>query len=151
MAGGLLFLILFVLGVVVVVVLVRRRSTGTKPRLLDGPPDSSWLSRPRPQEIWFADVPFQDGTGAKVRPCLVLRVHRSSVDVLKITSQDKRNRWDHLEIETSSWDPKATHNSFVDFSSALTVTDHDFVRRAGTVDDPTWRQITRRHAAGWTA
>jgi hypothetical protein len=55
-------------------------------------------ARPRPGEIWWADVPYEDGAGSKVRPCLVLRTGRYGAQVLKITSQDKSNRTDHVRI-----------------------------------------------------
>ncbi|HEY1176855.1 MAG TPA: hypothetical protein VGF17_11915, partial [Phytomonospora sp.] len=35
-------------------------------------PTSPSAGGPAPGEIWWADVPFEDGTGSKVRPCLVL-------------------------------------------------------------------------------
>lgn len=94
-------------------------------------------------------MPFQDGTGAKVRPCLVLRVASRQIEVLKITSQDKSHRSDHIEMETRSWDHKATHNSFVDLSSPVWITDADFVRRAGRADDRTWDIVTHEHYVGW--
>jgi PemK-like, MazF-like toxin of type II toxin-antitoxin system len=64
----------------------------SRPSIHARPLDDSWLQRPTPGEIWWADVPFAEGTGAKIRPCLVVRTHTDSVDVLKITSQDKRTR-----------------------------------------------------------
>nr|WP_240941990.1 type II toxin-antitoxin system PemK/MazF family toxin [Planosporangium thailandense] len=127
----------------------RRRRV--RPRLRAAPPDESWRGRPQPGEIWWADVPFSDGTGHKVRPCLVLRTHQRQVEVLKITSQDRSARRDHIEIPTGAWDRRATHNSYLDLSDPFRLRDSAFSRKAGTVDDRTWSTVRRLHATGWVA
>lgn len=126
----------------------RRR---VRPRLRAEPPDASWRTRPQPGEIWWADVPFEDGTGHKVRPCLVLRTYQRQVEVLKITSQDRSARRDHIEIPTRAWDRRATHNSYLDLSGPFRLRDAAFTRRAGTVDARTWSAVRRLHATGWVA
>jgi LPXTG-motif cell wall-anchored protein len=132
----------------VLVVLRRRRRA---PQLRTQPPDTSWLSRPQPGDIWWANVPFEDGPGSKVRPCLVLRTHRRGAEVLKITSQDRSERRDHIEIPTSAWDRRATHNSYLDLSDPYLIRDKAFERRAGRVDASTWRAVRRLHRTGWLA
>jgi len=125
------------------------RPTPTRPALRQSPPDASWRSRPQPGEIWWATVPYDDGTGFKVRPCLVLRTYRSRVEVLKITSQDQSDRSDHIEIPTGGWDRKADHNSYLDLSDPYQLRDGAFERRAGMVDDRTWALVRREHATGF--
>ncbi|MFI6330615.1 type II toxin-antitoxin system PemK/MazF family toxin [Micromonospora chersina] len=98
---------------------------------------------PRPGEIWWADVPYADGTGSKVRPCLVLRVDGQDVDVLKITSQDKSDRDDHVPIPTRSWDPNADHDSFLDISEPIPLSLTAFEDRAGPCDPDLWQAIRR--------
>ncbi|WP_446218919.1 type II toxin-antitoxin system PemK/MazF family toxin [Micromonospora sp. IBHARD004] len=98
---------------------------------------------PRPGEIWWADVPYADGTGSKVRPCLVLRADDRGADVLKITSQDKSDRDDHVRIPTRSWDADADHDSFLDVSEPIRIPATAFEDRAGTCDQTLWRQIRR--------
>ncbi|MEU9515237.1 type II toxin-antitoxin system PemK/MazF family toxin [Micromonospora sp. NPDC048169] len=98
---------------------------------------------PRPGEIWWADVPYADGTGSKVRPCLVLRVDGGDAEVLKITSQDKSDRDDHLPIPTRDWDPDADHDSFLDVSEPIPVPLDAFADRAGTCDPDLWRGVRR--------
>ncbi|MEU4482286.1 type II toxin-antitoxin system PemK/MazF family toxin [Micromonospora sp. NPDC023966] len=118
-----------------------RGRTGAAPRPRDagrGP-----ATAPRPGEIWWADVPYADGTGSKVRPCLVLRVDGRDADVLKITSQDKSDRDDHLPIPTRSWDPDADHDSFLDVSEPIPVPLTAFEDRAGTCAPDLWRGIRR--------
>jgi hypothetical protein len=119
-----------VLAVVAAVLLTRRRpKAGVKPG-----------------EIWWAEVPYEDGTGAKVRPCLVLRTKRGRVDVLKITSQDQSDRRDHVEIPTKTWDKRATHNSFLDLSDPIPVKAKAFERRAGAIDPKTWSLVRKLHS-----
>ncbi|MFF3671988.1 type II toxin-antitoxin system PemK/MazF family toxin [Microtetraspora malaysiensis] len=99
----------------------------------------------RPGEIWWADVPFEDGPGSKVRPCVVLRTHQSGAEILKITSQDQRHRSDHIEIPTRTWDPDADHNSFLDLSDPIRVTTSAFQDRAGELDHAIWRHVCSLH------
>ncbi|MFG1736966.1 type II toxin-antitoxin system PemK/MazF family toxin [Micromonospora chalcea] len=104
---------------------------------------------PRPGEIWWADVPYADGTGSKVRPCLVLRVDGADAEVLKITSQDKSDRDDHLPIPTRGWDPDADHDSYLDISEPIPVPLTAFADRAGTCDPALWRGVRRlNHLTG---
>ncbi|MDM7829928.1 hypothetical protein [Cellulomonas edaphi] len=49
--------------------------------------------------MWFAEVPFEDGSGSKDRPVLVLaRVGRRSYSVARSTSQDRTARRDHVRV-----------------------------------------------------
>jgi hypothetical protein len=75
----------------------------------------------------------------------VLRTGPRLIDVLKITSQDQSDRRDHVEIPTSSWDKRATHNSFLDLSDPFRLTDAAFERRAGVIDDRTWALVRSTH------
>ncbi|WP_144125546.1 type II toxin-antitoxin system PemK/MazF family toxin [Catellatospora sichuanensis] len=102
---------------------------------------------PQPGEIWWADVPYEDGPGSKVRPCVVLRVKGGAFEILKITSQDQSHRRDHIEIATKSWDADADHNSYLDLSDPITVTTAAFANRAGALDTPTWRKVKALHQA----
>ena len=66
--------------------------------------------RPQPGEVWFAQVPFADGSGSKDRPVLVLEVQGHARTVAQFTSQDKTGRRDHrrvpdgvLGLQRASW------------------------------------------------
>jgi len=107
-----------------------------------------WLIRNRPAgdgpnrgEIWWADVPFADGSGSKVRPCLILRRRRRGVLVLKITSQDKSHRGDHVRIPTQGWDPRAEHDSYLNVTEPILVSPAAFERRAGSVDAKVMKKL----------
>ena len=51
-----------------------------------------------PGEVWFAMVPFEDGTGAKDRPVLVLAVSRRTCTVARLTSQDRGSRRNFVPV-----------------------------------------------------
>ncbi|MEW9530227.1 type II toxin-antitoxin system PemK/MazF family toxin [Microbispora sp. NPDC049125] len=108
-------------------------------------PDAPAQAGPAPGEIWWADVPYEDAPGSKVRPCVVLRAYRGGAEVLKITSQDRRDRSDHIEIPTRTWDPDADHNSFLDLSGPVHVASASFDNRAGVLDSRAWTQVRRIH------
>ncbi|ROS23771.1 PemK-like, MazF-like toxin of type II toxin-antitoxin system [Cellulomonas sp. PhB150] len=54
--------------------------------------------RPRVGEVWFAQVPFEDGTGSKDRPVLVLSVSGRTCEVARFTSQNRDARRDHERV-----------------------------------------------------
>ena len=53
---------------------------------------------PRAGEVWFAEVPFEDGTGSKDRPVLVLAAGARPYEVARFTSQEKDGRRDHVRV-----------------------------------------------------
>jgi mRNA-degrading endonuclease toxin of MazEF toxin-antitoxin module len=53
---------------------------------------------PRAGEVWFAEVPFEDGSGSKDRPVLVLSARAGSCETAPFTSQDKNGRRDHVRV-----------------------------------------------------
>ncbi|WP_285702836.1 type II toxin-antitoxin system PemK/MazF family toxin [Microtetraspora sp. NBRC 16547] len=123
-----------------------RRPGGQRPSGLPPRQDAGAAgAAQRPGEIWWADVPFEDGPGSKIRPCVVLRTHRDGADVLKITSQDQRHRSDHIEIPTRTWDHNADHNSFLDLSDPIRVATAAFQDRAGDLDPAIWRHVCSLH------
>ncbi|MEV4707130.1 type II toxin-antitoxin system PemK/MazF family toxin [Actinoplanes sp. NPDC049316] len=101
-------------------------------------------SRPFAGDIWWATVPYARGRGAKLRPCLVLLNHRRGVVVLKITSQDKSHRRDHVLIPTRRWDPYAERDSYLNLGEPILVRPSAFQRRAGTAGRPVRRIVAAR-------
>ena len=63
-----------------------------------GPAAGSRGSAPQPGEVWFADVPFEDRTGSKDRPVLVLSIGAGGCEIARFTSQDKDARRDHVRV-----------------------------------------------------
>jgi hypothetical protein len=103
---------------------------------------------PQPGEIWWATVPFRETAGEKRRPCLVLRGDGQTFEVLKITSQDKNQRHDHVQIPTHTWDRHATANSFLDLSAPFQLSGRDFHRYAGPIDPNTWHRVIQLYPVG---
>ncbi|MGV9211653.1 type II toxin-antitoxin system PemK/MazF family toxin [Micromonospora sp. RB23] len=125
-----------------------RRPAPPRPRGTDRPgatPRSRHTDRatdaPAAGEIWWADVPYTDGSGSKIRPCLVLRADSRGADVLKITSQDKSDRDDHVRIPTRDWDPSAEHDSYLSLTEPVRISSADFADRAGRCDADLWRKV----------
>ncbi len=58
----------------------------------------------RPGTVVWATVPFEDGAGAKDRPCLVLGSSGRDLALLKLTTRDKSHRRDCLALGVSTWD-----------------------------------------------
>lgn len=55
------------------------------------------MSKPQPGEIWLVRFPFSDLTSAKLRPALILAVHREEVIIVgifsKIPADGLQNSW----------------------------------------------------------
>jgi len=55
------------------------------------------VSKPQPGEIWLVRFPFSDLTAAKLRPALILAIHREEVIIVgifsKIPAGDLQNSW----------------------------------------------------------
>ena len=60
---------------------------------------ASWRGpRPDPGEVWFAEVPFADGSGSKDRPVLVLSRQGRACAVARFTSRDRSARRDYRRV-----------------------------------------------------
>lgn len=101
--------------------------------------------RPRPAEIWWAQVPYEDGPGAKDRPCLVLAVRGGRVTVAKITSKYHDERGGVIPLPPGSVGDAQGRASFLETDELRQVPVGDFRRRAGVVDPVLWDQV--RHLA----
>ncbi|NEP83670.1 MAG: type II toxin-antitoxin system PemK/MazF family toxin [Okeania sp. SIO3B3] len=55
------------------------------------------MSNPKPQEIWLVRFPFSDLNSTKVRPALILAVHREEAIILgifsKVTNSNLPKTW----------------------------------------------------------
>ncbi|MEU7012102.1 type II toxin-antitoxin system PemK/MazF family toxin [Streptomyces sp. NPDC046385] len=100
---------------------------------------------PRPGEIWWAEVPFEDGPGAKDRPCLVLGLRGDSALVAKITSKYHDERPGVIALPPGSVGDAQGRPSFLETDELRDVPVADFRRRVGTADPVVWDQV--RHLA----
>ncbi|MFI9613708.1 type II toxin-antitoxin system PemK/MazF family toxin [Streptomyces sp. NPDC052023] len=121
----------------------RRRPEGRRTR----PPGRAQgpAARPRAAEIWWASVPYEDGPGAKDRPCLVLSVHGRRATVAKITSKYHDERAGVIPLPPGSVGDTQGRASFLETDELREVAVWDFRRRVGVVDPVLWDQV--RHLA----
>ncbi|WP_329623227.1 type II toxin-antitoxin system PemK/MazF family toxin [Streptomyces sp. NBC_01255] len=124
----------------------RRPAERTRPPGRPAGPKAKAPSRlPRAGEIWWADVPFEDGPGSKDRPCLVLVLRGDSALVAKITSKYHDERPGVIALPPGAVGDAQGRPSFLETDELRDVPMADFRRRAGTADPVVWDQV--RHLA----
>ncbi|MFE3072246.1 type II toxin-antitoxin system PemK/MazF family toxin [Streptomyces sp. NPDC059247] len=127
----------------------RRPAGRTRPpgRPARGPsgPGGAPGRRPRPAEIWWAEVPYEDGPGAKDRPCLVLSVRGDLALVAKITSKYHDERPGVIALPPGAVGDAQGRPSFLETDELREVPVSGFRRRAGAADPVLWDQV--RHLA----
>jgi mRNA-degrading endonuclease toxin of MazEF toxin-antitoxin module len=102
-------------------------------------------ARPQPAEIWWANVPFEDGPGAKDRPCLVLTVRGRRATVAKITSRFHDERAGVIPLPPGAVGDAQGRAGFLETDELREVPVRDFRRRVGVMDPVLWDQV--RHLA----
>ncbi|MEV7414259.1 type II toxin-antitoxin system PemK/MazF family toxin [Streptomyces sp. NPDC089919] len=130
----------------VVAVLVGRRPGRPPAGTVRGPGRGSEPAPgPRPAEIWWAAVPFEDGPGRKDRPCLVLGVRGHTARVVKITSKYHDERPGVIPLPPGTVGDAHGRPSFLETDELREVPLREFRRRVGVVDPALWDQV--RHLA----
>ncbi|MEU9183072.1 type II toxin-antitoxin system PemK/MazF family toxin [Streptomyces sp. NPDC048484] len=120
-----------------------RRPTRRPPGRSDGVRRSP---RPQPAEIWWANVPFEDGPGAKDRPCLVLSVRGRKAVVAKITTKYHDEQAGVIPLPAGSVGDARGRESFLETDELRGVPVREFRRRVGVVDPGVWDRV--RHLTG---
>ncbi|MDR6978535.1 hypothetical protein J2X68_005261 [Streptomyces sp. 3330] len=128
----------------------QRRRTRPPGRTTGGPAGRTTrghdvAGRPQPAEIWWADVPFEDGPGVKDRPCLVIMVRGDRATVAKITSKYHDERAGVIPLPPGAVGDAQGRPSFLETDELRQVRVSDFRRRVGVVDPVLWDQV--RHLA----
>ncbi|MER8185485.1 type II toxin-antitoxin system PemK/MazF family toxin [Kitasatospora sp. NPDC094015] len=100
--------------------------------------------RPVPREIWWAEVPFEEGPGAKDRPCLVLRVRPRTALVAKITTKHHAERPGVLRLPAGSVGDRHGRASWLETDELREVPLGAFRRRVGPVEERLWAEVVRR-------
>ncbi|MGW7055010.1 type II toxin-antitoxin system PemK/MazF family toxin [Streptomyces sp. NPDC054887] len=100
---------------------------------------------PRAGEIWWADVPYEDGPGSKDRPCLVLSVRGDSALIAKITSKHHEERPGVIALPAGAVGDARGRPSFLETDELRDVGVREFRRRVGTADPAVWDRV--RHLA----
>ncbi|MBM7438841.1 type II toxin-antitoxin system PemK/MazF family toxin [Streptomyces sp. HB132] len=96
---------------------------------------------PRPGEIWWADVPFEDGPGSKDRPCLVLSVRGGTAVVAKITSKHHEERPGVIALPAGSVGDARGRQSYLETDELREVALAGFRRKAGELDPGVWGRV----------
>ncbi|MFJ7944323.1 type II toxin-antitoxin system PemK/MazF family toxin [Streptomyces sp. NPDC096354] len=125
------------------------RRPGGRPRGRTRPPGRTERPRggpertPRPGEIWWAEVPYEDGPGSKDRPCLVLSVRDGAARVAKITSKRHEDRPGVIALPPGTVGDPQGRASFLETDELRDVAVRGFRRRVGVVDPGVWDQVRR--------
>lgn len=98
---------------------------------------------PQPGQVWWAQVPFEDGRGSKDRPVVVLRQRGGARVVLMVSSQDKADRRGWVALDRRGWDDRPGR-SWVRTDRQIELRRGDFRRRAGRCPDETWARLRDR-------
>ncbi len=102
--------------------------------------------KPQPAEIWWADVPYEDGPGSKDRPCLVLEMRGKNAVVVKITSKYHDERAGVIPLPPGSVGDAQGRPSFLETDELRSVPVWAFRRRVGVVDPILWDQVRHLHS-----
>jgi len=124
----------------------RRRRRGSSRPAPAGPPRTAPSRLPQPREIWWADVPFEDGPGSKDRPCLVLHRGARTATVLKITSKHHTERPGVLPLPPGSVGDRDRRASWLETDEPREVPLDHFRRRVGAVDGQLWARVQKARA-----
>ncbi|WP_327067123.1 type II toxin-antitoxin system PemK/MazF family toxin [Kitasatospora sp. NBC_01302] len=100
---------------------------------------------PAPREIWWAEVPFEDGHGSKDRPCLVLRVDGRTATVAKITSKHHAELPGVLALPPGTVADRQGRASWLELDELRQVPLTHFRRRVGPVDSHLWARVQSAH------
>ncbi|MEU2157740.1 type II toxin-antitoxin system PemK/MazF family toxin [Streptomyces sp. NPDC019396] len=107
------------------------------------PAGTGALRTPQPGEIWWADVPYEDGPGSKDRPCLVLQVRGGAARVAKITSKYHDTRPGVIPLPPGAVGDAQGRPSFLETDEVRDVRVRDFRRKVGVMDPLLWDQVRR--------
>ncbi|MFF5895705.1 type II toxin-antitoxin system PemK/MazF family toxin [Streptomyces argenteolus] len=99
---------------------------------------------PKPGEIWWAQVPYEDGPGSKDRPCLVLSVRGGTAVVAKITSRRHDGRPGVIALPPGSVGDAQGRQSYLETDELRDVAVSGFRRKAGDLDPGVWGQVRGR-------
>ncbi|GGY96827.1 type II toxin-antitoxin system PemK/MazF family toxin [Streptomyces nitrosporeus] len=118
-----------------------RRPRGRVPERTVPPSGGRGGPGPRPGEIWWADVPYEDGPGSKDRPCLVLSVRGGTAVVVKITSKHHAERPGVIALPAGAVGDARGRASFLETDELRDVPVAGFRRRVGEVGSEVWGRV----------
>ena len=106
------------------------------------------ISKPLPGEIWLVKFPFSDLTSTKLRPALVLAVHREEVIILGIFSQIPRSKWQNSWVLIQDSDAQFSQTglkktSLIRADKIATVSTLVFQRKLGDLAADFWSEVQK--------
>ncbi|MEU5975116.1 type II toxin-antitoxin system PemK/MazF family toxin [Streptomyces sp. NPDC047315] len=119
----------------------RRPARGRPPVRPPGRPVPRLPARPKPGDIWWADVPYEDGPGSKDRPCLVLSVRAGRARVAKITTRGDGLRPGVIPLPPGTVGDAQDRPSFLETDEVRVVRLAAFRRRAGVLPRALWPRV----------
>ncbi|MBM7056901.1 type II toxin-antitoxin system PemK/MazF family toxin [Streptomyces durocortorensis] len=128
----------------------RPPSRPSRPSRPSGPEGRGDGRTPRAGEVWWADVPYEDGPGSKDRPCLVISVRgrggaRTAL-VAKITSKHHEERPGVIALPAGTVGDRQGRQSFLETDELREVRIASFRRRVGSVDPGVWERVRKLKA-----
>ena len=96
------------------------------------------MPTPKPLEIWLVRFPFSDLKTTKLRPALVVAIHREEIIILgifsKITDANLRNTWVLIEKEHPEFSQTGLKKtSLIRADKIATVNESVFYQKIGVV------------------
>jgi mRNA-degrading endonuclease toxin of MazEF toxin-antitoxin module len=95
-------------------------------------------------EVWWAQVPFEEKSGSKDRPALVVAAGKRQATVLMFTSADKRGREGFVPVDPRIW--RSPRTSYLRLDRQITIPLTSMRRREGVADSRLMDEVTRSRA-----
>ncbi len=105
---------------------------------------TSQLPRVAVGEVWWAQVPFEEKSGSKDRPTLVVATGKRKATVLMFTSADKRGRPGFVPVDPRIW--RSPRTSYLRLDRQITLPLTSMRRREGVADSRLMDEVTQSRA-----
>jgi mRNA interferase MazF len=96
------------------------------------------MTQPQPNEIWLVQFPFSDLTSTKLRPALIISIHREEIILIgifsKIPTTTLQNTWVLISEQDSNFEQTGLKKtSLIRADKIATVNKTVFVKKLGTL------------------
>ena len=96
------------------------------------------MTQPQPNEIWLVQFPFSDLTSTKLRPALIISIHREEIILIgifsKIPTTTLQNTWVLISQQDSNFEQTGLKKtSLIRADKIATVNKTVFVKKLGTL------------------
>lgn len=94
----------------------------------------------RAREVWWATIPYSEGSGSKDRPCVVLSTSGRRVAVLMCTSKDKSGQQGYTQMPPHIWGARGKA-SWIKTDRRITIDREDLRRLQGRLGQHEWTDL----------